>query len=101
MKKTVPAANPDAYVAALSGWRRECVVALRKEAVASGKLGEVIKWGNLVYCAKGPVLMIRAEELRVLFGFWQGQRLRDIGPRLKPGGMYEMATVELRAGDAI
>lgn len=37
----------------------------------------------------------------MLFGFWRGQRLRDIEPRLKPGGKYEMATVELQEGMGI
>jgi hypothetical protein len=54
--------------------------------------------GPLVYIANGPVLLIRAEDHRVLFGFWRGQRLRDIEPALKPGGKYEMATLELREG---
>jgi hypothetical protein len=36
-----------------------------------------------------------------LFGFWRGQRLRTIEARLKPGGKYEMATLELREGTAI
>jgi hypothetical protein len=49
-----------------------------------------------VYFLNGPVLLIRAEPTRVLFGFWHGQRLRHIEPRLKPGGKYEMATLELR-----
>lgn len=31
----------------------------------------------------------------MLFGFWRGQRLRTIEPRLKPGGKYEMATLQL------
>ena len=101
MKKCVPAINPEAYVSELNGWRRECVVALRTEVRAAAKLDEVIKWGHLVYSAKGPVLLIRAEEQRVLFGFWRGQRLREIEPRLKPGGKYEMATLELRKGDKI
>jgi hypothetical protein len=101
MKKTVPAANSDAYVAALKGWRRECVETLRKDVRAAAKLEEVIKWGHLVYFSKGPVLLIRAEEERVLFGFWRGQRLREIEPRLKAGGKYEMATLELCEGDAI
>ena len=100
MKKSVPAANPDAYVEALDGWRSACVQALRKEVVAAARLEEAIKWGHLVYSSKGPVLLIRAEEQRVLFGFWRGQRLRKIEPRLKPGGKYEMATLELREGDA-
>jgi hypothetical protein len=101
MKKVVPAANPEAYVAALDGWRRECVVLLRTEVSAAARLSEAVKWGHLVYSANGPVLLIRAEEQRVLFGFWRGQRLREIEPRLKPGGKYEMATLELRAGDKI
>ena len=37
--------------------------------------------------------LIRAEDTRVLFGFWRGRRLRDIEPKLKPGGKYEMATL--------
>jgi hypothetical protein len=101
MKKIVPAENPEAYVAGLDGWRRECVVALRKEVRASAKLEEVIKWGHLVYFTNGPVLLIRAEEERVLFGFWRGQRLQLIESRLKPGGKYEMATLELREREKI
>lgn len=62
---------------------------------------EVIKWGQIVYSSNGPLLLIRAEEERVLFGFWRGQRLRKIEPRLKPGGKYEMATLELREGDNV
>lgn len=101
MKKTAPAATPDAYVAALDGWRRECVIALRKAVRSAAALEEVMKWGHLVYLANGPVLLIRAEEGRVLFGFWRGQRLREIEPRLKKGGKYEMATLELHEGVTI
>jgi hypothetical protein len=74
MKKTAPAANPDAYVAELGGWRRKLVESLRAGVRASGQFQEVVKWGHLVYIANGPVLLIRAEEARVLFGFWRGQR---------------------------
>jgi hypothetical protein len=100
MKKSVPAASPDAYLAALTGWRRTLVQELRA-AIRPARLDEVIKWGNLVYLGNGPVLMIRAEAERVLLGFWRGQRLREIEPRLRPGGKYEMATLELRRGDRI
>ncbi len=100
MKKTIPAANPDAYVEALKGWRRKLVESLREAVRGAAKFEEVIKWGHLVYRADdAPVLLIRAEEERVLFGFWRGRRLRDIEPRLKPGGKYEMATADLREGD--
>jgi len=95
MKKSVPAENPDAYVASLSGWQRERVKALRSAVVEAASLKEVIKWGHLVYFSNGPVLLIRAEEARVLFGFWRGRRLEEIEPRLKRGGKYEMATLEI------
>lgn len=98
MQKSIPAANPDAYVAGLDGWRRKCVEDLRAAVRSVATLEEVMKWGHLVYLSNGPVLLIRAEEQRVLFGFWRGQRLRAIEPGLKPGGKYEMATLELREG---
>jgi hypothetical protein len=101
MKKAVPAANPDAYVSALTGWRRRCVEELRAAVRTARALEEVVKWGHLVYLAKGPVMLIRAEDERVLLGLWRGQRLRTVEPRLRPGGKYEMATVVLREGDAI
>ncbi len=96
MKKIKPAANPDAYVAALTGWRRACVETLRAAVLKGGYFEEIIKWGHLVYFSHGPCLLIRAEGERVLFGFWRGQRLREIESRLKPGGKYEMATLEIR-----
>ncbi|MBX9399914.1 DUF1801 domain-containing protein [Lysobacter sp. BMK333-48F3] len=101
MKKSVPAASPDAYVAALDGWHRPLVESLRRATLGAGTLDERIKWGHLVYFSNGPVLLIRAEEKRVLFGFWRGKRLVGLEPRLKPGGKYELATMELREGDKI
>ena len=101
MKKSPPAASPDAYVLELTTWRRTCVESLRKATRAAGKLDEQIKWGHLVYFSNGPVLLIRAEEKRVLFGFWRGKRLRELDERLKASGKYEMATITLVEGDAI
>lgn len=101
MQRSTPAANPDAYVTGLDSWQRALVEKLRGAVRAASSLQEVIKWGHLVYLSNGPVLLIRAEEQRVLFGFWRGQRLREIEPGLKPGGKYEMATLELREGMSI
>ncbi len=95
MKSVTPAPNPDAYVASLSGWQRACVENLRAAVRSASDLEEKVKWGHLVYLSNGPVLLIRAESQRVLFGFWRGQRLRGIEQGLKPGGKYEMATLEL------
>jgi hypothetical protein len=101
MKKVKPAENPDAYIAALDGWRRDLVEKLRKAVRAAEQLEEVIKWGHVVYFHNGPVLLIRAEDERVLFGFWRGKRLIEIEPRLKPGGKFELANVDLREGMTI
>jgi hypothetical protein len=95
------AAGPGEYLAGLGGWQGPAVHALREVVLKAAVLDERIKWGHLVYAANGPVCLIRAEPTRVLFGFWRGQRLRDIEPRLRPGGKSEMATLELREGDAI
>lgn len=95
------AENPDAYVAGLEGWTRQPVEALRAGVRTVDGLTEAVKWGHLVYLSNGPALLIRAEEERIVFGFWRGQRLRQIEPRLRPGGMYEMASVILREGETI
>lgn len=93
----VDADSPDAYVAALDGWRQARVAALREvvQEAAPG-IDERLKWGHLVYFSQGPVLLIRAEAARVLFGFWRGKRLLDIEPRMRGGGKFELRTLELR-----
>jgi len=101
MRKEVPAESPEAYIKALSGWRRDIVEALRAATLAAGNPEARIKWGHIVCFSNGPVLLIRAEEARVLFGFWRGKRLRGIEPRLKAGGKYELATMEYREGDTV
>ena len=101
MKKSAPAASPSEYVSSLSGWQRARVESLRAIVTDLAKLEERIKWGHLIYTFNGPVVLIRAEERRVLFGFWRGKRLRGIEKRLKPGGKYEMATIELHDGDEL
>lgn len=101
MKKSTPAPNPEAYLKSLTGWRKTCVEELRSAAINAVRTEEVIKWGNLVFLSNGPVFLIRAEEQRVLFGFWRGKRLRELEPRLKASGKYEMATIELRQGDVL
>jgi hypothetical protein len=101
MRRGVPAADPDAYVDALAGWQRACVEMLRAAVRRAAGFDEILKWGHLVYLAHGPALLIRAEDTRVLLGFWRGKRLRGIEQRLKPGGKYEMATLEIREGMVI
>ncbi len=90
MERAAPPASPDAYVEGLSGWQADVVRHLRG-IVRESPLEEGIKWGHLVYEVNGPAVLIRADEASVPFGFWRGQRLRDIEPGLKPGGKYEMA----------
>ena len=47
------------------------------------------------------ITTIARRDWRLLFGFWRGKRLREIEKRLKPGGKYEMATIELHEGDEL
>ena len=101
MKKMTPAASPDEYVAGLSGWQRTCVENLRAAVRAAGDLEEEVKWGHLVYTSNGPLLLIRAEEQRVLFGFWRGKRLQSIEKRLKASGKYELANLVLQEGTTV
>ena len=93
--------TPDEYVASLDGWRLKLVRSLRKTVRAAGPFEEQLKWGHLVYLHNGPALLIRAEAERVLYGFWRGQQFLELEPRLKPGGKYDMATLDLREGDSI
>jgi hypothetical protein len=93
-------AESDAVAGSTSLHGRE-LETLRGAVLAAGKLEERIKWGHLVYSSNGPVLLIRAEEKRVLFGFWRGKRLRSLDDRLKASGKYEMATITLGEGDKV
>jgi hypothetical protein len=87
------AASPDAYIAALSGWQRERCVMMRAAIMAAAPFDETIKWTNLVFMANGPCILIRAEEHRVLLGFWRGKRLRGVEPRIKTSGKYELGNL--------
>ncbi len=99
--KTPGVHTPDEYVASLDGWRKQLVRALRQVVRAAGPFEEQLKWGHIVYFHGGPALLIRAEAERVLYGFWRGREFLELEPRLKPGGKYDMATLELREGDSL
>lgn len=101
MDKKPKITDPNEYVSAIDGWRRAIVDGLRATVVGAAIVAEYVKWGHLVYFNNGPVLLIRAEDERVLLGFWRGKRLASIGPLLKPGGKYEMATAEFREGSTV
>lgn len=87
--------SPDAYIAALSGWQRERSEMMRAAILSAASFDETIKWTNLVFMANGPCILIRAEEHRVLLGFWRGKRLRDLEPRIKASGKYELGNLML------
>ena len=94
MAMTGPAAeSPDAYITALSGWQRERAAMMRAAIMAAAPFEETIKWTNLVFMANGPCVLIRAEEHRVLLGFWRGKRLRGVDPRIKASGKYELGNL--------
>jgi len=98
MAKMTSASSPDEYVAELSGWQRALVEKLREAVTTAADLEESVKWGHLVYESNGPLLLIRAEEQRVLFGFWRGRRLQKIEPQIKASGKYELGNLVLHEG---
>jgi hypothetical protein len=87
------AESPDAYIAALSGWQLDRCTMMRAAIIGAAPFDETIKWTNLVFMANGPCILIRAEEHRVLLGFWRGKRLRELDPRIKASGKYELGNL--------
>jgi hypothetical protein len=95
------AESPDAYIAALSGWQLALCQMLRAAVMRAAAFDETIKWTNLVFLANGPCILIRAEEHRVLLGFWRGKRLREIEPRIKASGKYELGNLVMTEGKTV
>jgi len=95
------AANPDAFVEELEGWRRGLVEQLRAAVNAGAAFDEIIKWGNLVFVRNGLAVLIHVEDHRVVFGFFRGKRLTGLEPRIKPSGKYELGNIVFFEGDAI
>ena len=93
--KGPPAASPDAYVEALSGWQRDRVEMLRAAINAGAAFDEIIKWHNLVFVSNGLCILIHTEDSRILLGFWRGKRLTHLDPRIKPSGKYELGNLTL------
>ena len=94
--KGPPAASPDAYVEALSGWQRDRVEMLRAAINAGAAFDEIIKWHNLIFVSNGLCILIHTEESRILLGFWRGKRLAALDSRIRPSGKYELGNVTLR-----
>jgi hypothetical protein len=95
------AASPDAFVAELTGWRRELVAMLRAAVNAAAAFDEIIKWGNLVFVHQGLAALIHVEDHRVVFGFFRGKRLTAIEPRIAPSGKYELGNIAFFEAHAI
>jgi len=93
--KGPPAASPDAYIEALSGWQRDRVTMLRAAINAGAPFDEIIKWHNLVFVSNGMCILIHTEETRILLGFWRGKRLTHLDSRIKPSGKYELGNITL------
>ena len=101
MKMGEAAANPDAYVEALSGWQRGYVEMQRAAIHAGGDFDEGIKWTNLLFSSNGACLVIRAEEDRVILAIFRGKRLRHLDPRIKASGKFELANLIVTDGDSV
>jgi hypothetical protein len=95
------AESPDAYIAALSGWQLDLARMMRAAILDAAPFEETIKWTNLVFMANGPCILIRAEAHRVLLGFWRGKCLRDLDPRIKASGKYQLGNLVMTKGDEV
>src|SRR5688572_13286409 len=95
------AANPDAFVEQLSGWKRELVELLRAAVNAGARFDEIIKWANLGFVHNGMCVVIHVEDHRVVLGFFRGKRLTALEPRVRPSGKYELGNIVFLEGDAI
>ena len=95
------AASADAYIAALSGWQFDLCTMLRAAVMRAASFEETIKWTNLVFMANGPCILIRAEEHRILLGFWRGKRLRELDSRIKASGKYELGNLVMNGDTAV
>jgi len=94
-------ASPQAFVAEAGPWQRPLVEFLRAAIHEGATFEEGIKYGNLFFGANGSCILIHVEEHRVLLGFMRGKRLRDIEPRIKASGKYELGNITLREGEEI
>ena len=101
MPKMQSHASPDAFVEAQGGWRRPLIETLRAAVLAAGPFAEGIKWGNIVFYSNGFCVLIHAEDHRVLLGFLRGKRLRDMEPRIKASGKYELGNWTFVEGDTV
>ena len=82
-------------------WQRERVEILRAAVNAGAEFEEIIKWHNLVFVSNGLCILIRAEDKRVLLGFWRGKRLVHLDRRIKASGKYELANLVMAEATVI
>lgn len=88
-------ATVDEYLAALTGTPAATAHALRDLIRKTApELRESIKWGQPVYEKGGPVCYFKAHKNHVTLGFWRGQQLTGLSPRLESGGQ-KMAHIKL------
>lgn len=72
------AKSVQAYIAELSGWRKEVSEALRKLVLETApEAEEAVKWSHPVFEVGGPFAYIHAYEDHINFGFWRGASLPD------------------------
>ena len=94
-------ASPEAFIGAQGGWQRPLVETLRAAVLAAAPFEQIINWGNLVFASNGLCILIHVEENRVLLGFWRGKRLRELEPRIKASGKYELGNWTFVEGDIV
>ena len=82
----------------LIGRRQAALEELRDRLQARARAELIVSTQMDVLAHAQLILTVTSALHDVIFGFWRGRSLRSIEPRLKPGGKYEMATLELVEG---
>jgi hypothetical protein len=88
----------DDYMTSLEGKLGNVARALREVVLKAGpELTESFKWGQALYSYNGPICYIRAGNLYVTFGFWNGDKMKRINDRVEAyGDGVSMVHLKLR-----
>lgn len=92
----------DDYVDDFFGWHGETAAMLRREILKVSGVTEDFKWGTPIFeGGGGPICLFKVHTAFVNLGFWRGQQMMELEPRLVPSGSYRMADVKLTGPNEI
>ncbi|TIX51921.1 DUF1801 domain-containing protein [Alteraurantiacibacter aquimixticola] len=91
-------ASPEEWFADAEDWQKPLIDKFRAAILDAAPFEMAIRHGNLFFLHNGQCILIRHDPECVILGFFRGKRLRDLEPRLKASGKYELANIVFREG---